>query len=353
MRLARAIAPSGLSRGTQRSAAVGKLFASSSLLMPRPSHTIGLFFASGLALSLGFGCGSGDQADGTPDGGGEGGLGGEGGDRGNESLGGAGTGGRKSQAGGESSADGGSSAGGVLCGNEIIEAPEECDPPNGDTCTQECHLPKPVCGNKVREIGEACDPPNGETCDAECQIIPIACGNGIKQASEECDPPDDKTCDDNCYWIECGDFEVQGEEECDPPSGLTCDEQCKAIPAECGDTIVQPSEQCDPPNGKSCGEDCQLTSVVNFCPSVYVFGSPSVATVGGDPIAIDALASDSDGDPLTYFWQATSGALSSVTAPSILVTCTEPGPMTIQVRVRDSDPNCDVTGIVIPNCVAP
>lgn len=179
------------------------------------------------------------------------------------------------------------------------------------------------------------------------------CGNGIKQASEECDPPDDETCDENCYWIECGDFEVQGEEECDPPSGLTCDEQCKAIPAECGDTIVQPSEQCDPPNGKSCGEDCQLTSVVNFCPSVYVFGSPSVATVGGDPITVDAVASDSDGDPLTYSWQATSGALSSATAPSILVTCTEPGPITIQVRVRDSDPNCDVTGLVIPNCVVP
>lgn len=174
MRLARAIAPSGLSRGTQRSAAVGKLFASSSLLMPRPSHTIGLFFASGLALSLGFGCGSGDQTNRASDGGGEGGFGGEGGEHGSESQGGAGTGGKKSQSGGESSADGGSSTGGALCGNAIIEAPEECDPPSGDTCTKKCRLPKPVCGNELREVGEACDPPNGETCDDECQIIPIA-----------------------------------------------------------------------------------------------------------------------------------------------------------------------------------
>ncbi len=60
-----------------------------------------------------------------------------------------------------------------VCGNGIVGAGEQCDPPNGTTCNAACQIvtPPSVCGNKVVEAGESCDPPNGTTCDPHCQII--------------------------------------------------------------------------------------------------------------------------------------------------------------------------------------
>ncbi|MEE9294591.1 MAG: hypothetical protein V3W34_06495 [Phycisphaerae bacterium] len=49
-----------------------------------------------------------------------------------------------------------------------------------------------VCGNKIVEPGEDCDPPNGVTCDNDCQILEDADGDGVVDKLDVCDntPPD-------------------------------------------------------------------------------------------------------------------------------------------------------------------
>ena len=63
----------------------------------------------------------------------------------------------------------------------------------------------PVCGNNIIEAGEDCDPPNGTTCDASCHTISAFCGDGVINApGEECEPPNEPAtsygygCDASC-----------------------------------------------------------------------------------------------------------------------------------------------------------
>ena len=73
-----------------------------------------------------------------------------------------------------------------VCGNEIVEEGEQCDPPGAVSelllCNEACLLverpepePDPVCGNGVVEAGEQCDPPGPLTevlrCSEVCQIL--------------------------------------------------------------------------------------------------------------------------------------------------------------------------------------
>jgi cysteine-rich repeat protein len=152
----------------------------------------------------------------------------------------------------------------LSCGNGTVGTGEQCDPPNGTTCDNNC-LQIPVCGNNTVEapvgpyVAEQCDPPNGVTCSATCQNIAVVCGNGVVQAGEQCDPPNGTTCSATCQNI----------------AGATC-----------GDgTINQPSEQCEPPNTPAgnftpgCSATCTTTGATlcsaceaNKCDAF--FGSP-------------------------------------------------------------------------------
>src|SRR5262249_27344865 len=89
------------------------------------------------------------------------------------------------------------------------------------------------CGDGVVGAGEQCDPPNGLTCDAQCQNIPEAgnCADGADNDLDglvDCADPD---CvgDPNCPTPVCGDFIVEFPEQCDPPDGVTCDANCQLI----------------------------------------------------------------------------------------------------------------------------
>jgi cysteine-rich repeat protein len=96
----------------------------------------------------------------------------------------------------------------VGCGNQNVDAGEECDDGNlnnGDGCSATCQDEDgggaAECGNNVVEGAEDCDDGNtvaGDGCSATCtnEVAP-ACGDDILQAGEECD--DGNTTDgDGC-----------------------------------------------------------------------------------------------------------------------------------------------------------
>jgi len=122
-----------------------------------------------------------------------------------------------------------------------------------------------VCGDGNAETakGEECDPPNGTTCSTNCQDIVVACGNGIVQPGEQCDPANGTTCNAQCKNIVCGDGVVEGTEQCEPPGtarGLgNCDALCKVIPSVCGNNIIEPGEECEGPGTAACSATCQNT----------------------------------------------------------------------------------------------
>jgi len=161
-----------------------------------------------------------------------------------------------------------------VCGNGFMEPGEECDDSNtlpGDGCSPSCTIEEGQCGDGTLDSSEQCDPPDGVTCDDQCQtIIPIVCGNGIMEQGEECDDGDTVAgdgCSSTCTIEEgqCGDETVDSSEQCDPPDGVTCDGQCQIIAIVCGNGVVQPREECEPPNTDTCDANCQTIEFVGFC----------------------------------------------------------------------------------------
>ncbi len=83
----------------------------------------------------------------------------------------------------------------AVCGNGVLEPPEQCDDGNtssGDGCSSTCTIEAPpVCGNGIVEGNEQCDDgnlSNGDGCSSLCQIeTPAVCGNGVVEGNEECD----------------------------------------------------------------------------------------------------------------------------------------------------------------------
>ncbi len=118
----------------------------------------------------------------------------------------------------------------------------------------------PQCGNGIVDEGEDCDPPNGVDCDENCQRIPL-CGDEIIDPDEDCDPPNGQDCDDDCQRIPlCGDGIIDPGEGCDPPNGVDCDDACQRIPV-CGDGVVDGKEACDDGNladGDGCSAMCVI-----------------------------------------------------------------------------------------------
>lgn len=105
---------------------------------------------------------------------------------------------------------------GVTKGRIVREG--RCGPPRGgsacvdepdflaDACQIEgCTPPPSMCGNWSLDPGEECDPPDGWTCSPTCTlclpdgcIAPSSCGDGTVAAGESCDPPNGTTCSRSC-----------------------------------------------------------------------------------------------------------------------------------------------------------
>jgi cysteine-rich repeat protein len=136
------------------------------------------------------------------------------------------------------------------CGDGIIEPGEQCDPPNGTTCSATCVF-MPFCGDGIVEGMEQCDQgtanlPAGTTYGtaaahcAACTNIPY-CGDGVINfaAGETCDPPtSDGLCDANCHAsiAECPGFS--------PPDQCLVCEQADTL--DCGPLITSV------PGGRPC-----------------------------------------------------------------------------------------------------
>ena len=75
--------------------------------------------------------------------------------------------------------------------------------------------------------GTACDA--GKVC-RQGACVPNLCGNGRVDPGEECDPPNGATCDNDCRNIVCGDGILSGSEQCDDGNLMNldgCDSSCR------------------------------------------------------------------------------------------------------------------------------
>ncbi len=201
----------------------------------------------------------------------------------------AGTGGISAGTGGAGSMSGGMGAGGStgaflvgVGGGTVADAGTDA----ADAA------PAEVCGDGIIEPPEECDDGNtmsGDGCSASCTMEPwYVC------------PTPDEPCD---YTVVCGDGKVQGNEQCDDGntvSGDGCSSTCqvehgwqcpypdvRCVAKTCGDGIVAGTEQCDDGNTVS-GDGCSATCTLEPGFACVNEGTPPVSvchkTVCGDGI---------------------------------------------------------------------
>lgn len=146
-----------------------------------------------------------------------------------------------------------------VCGNGVVEAPEECDDGgelSGDGCDENCRL---ECGNRRPDPGEECDDGNrldGDCCSATCTFEPAGstCWSDGKPCTlDQCDGTgscqhidnDGAPCDDGLFCN--GDDTCQGG-LCAQHTGNPCPQtECN----RCNET----DNSCFDPLGTPCTED--------------------------------------------------------------------------------------------------
>lgn len=131
-----------------------------------------------------------------------------------------------------------------VCGDGVVDPPEQCDPGGDDSacplmCADDCTCA--VCGDNVIAPGfEDCDGTADAACPGLCQGIsdpfpcscPV-CGDGAVNGNEQCDDNDDLACPGNCgstcTCAVCGDNIADGPNEtCDGTDDILCPGLCGA-----------------------------------------------------------------------------------------------------------------------------
>lgn len=123
-------------------------------------------------------------------------------------------------------------AGGPFCGDGQLDPGEECDDGNnvdGDGCNANCLLETgSVCGDGVVEPPESCEPPDTDTCDNNCMARIALCGDGFVTPPELCDDGVNDGGEDQCLACTgvqtCGDGSVTGTEVCEVGTSIDCTE---------------------------------------------------------------------------------------------------------------------------------
>jgi cysteine-rich repeat protein len=170
---------------------------------------------------------------------------------------------------------------GAVCGDGVVDAGEQCEPPGQDGCDAHCAFEAPVCGDGAVEGTEACDDGNTLACDgcaSDCSRTDDHCGDGILECGETCetdaDCPSGQTCtgcacvsgdDDRCEEASmCGDRVY-----CDGAPGCLCIRsaegpiRCGQLPTTCHVQLCETSADCaalgegwfcDTPNSGCCSD---------------------------------------------------------------------------------------------------
>jgi cysteine-rich repeat protein len=237
---------------------------------------------------------------------------------------------------------GGGAPGPSVCGNGIVEEPEECDDGNAsneDLCTNQCRAAR--CGDGYVQPGEQCDGPDcnefcfrdslsacgdgrvdpGEECDDgnrsetdtcsnDCK--PTLCLDGIRQAGEECDDGNANNNDDclnDCTLPTCGDGILHnlgtGREICDDGEdnswefSASCSPEC-TFDHSCFDGEWQPErgEECDD-DFKADTSSCTLGCLLNFCGDGYAYLDETPGTNNTNPLHECDDANEDDTDACT------------------------------------------------------
>jgi hypothetical protein len=86
---------------------------------------------------------------------------------------------------------------------------------------------------------------------------------------------------------------------------------------------------------KKTGIDLALPSP-QFCPELTAIGGRPLETGIGDSIALDAEATDPDGDEIAYRWRADAGRILEPREPSTALVCEVRGPSTVRLTITDA-----------------
>jgi cysteine-rich repeat protein len=181
-----------------------------------------------------------------------------------------------------------------VCGDGIVQYPEECDDPRGfeGDCAPDCRIrtnstggypaggrdggSDQFCGDGVIQYPEECDDPRGfeGDCAPDCRIrtngtggYPAGgrdggsdqfCGDGVVQYPEQCDDPRglDGACAPDCRIRTSGGGATGGTD------GYPAGGRGGGSDQFCGDGVIQYPEECDDPRGLEgdCAPDCRIRS---------------------------------------------------------------------------------------------
>ena len=256
-----------------------------------------------------------------------------------------------------------------VCGNEIVEPGETCDPlsscpttcDDSNACTTDsrvgsgCNV---ACSNvaiTAAVSGDGCCAPgaNANT-DSDCAAV---CGNGVTEPGELCDGAScPATCDDGVVCTAdslqgtgCGRFcrntaitaPAGGDLCCPAGANATTDSDCAAV---CGNSVVEPGELCD---GVSCpttcndGLSCTTDVLQGTGCSRTCLNTPIVAASNGDsccPSGANAT-NDSDCAPICGNGVVESGELCD--GASCPTTCASDGLTCTSDAVTGSAASCN------------